>query len=126
MKHIKLLLAAGALLLGVAVAVPATAVLAATPTSTVCETLGSNSDCSDTPDGSVSINSAITTVITLLSFIVGIVAVIMVITAGFKYVTAGGDSNKITSAKNTLIYAIIGVAIAVLAQVIVHFVLEKL
>jgi len=126
MKRIKLLFAAGVALLAIGVAVPATPVLAANPGSTVCETLGSNADCTDTPDDSVSINSVISTLITILSFIVGLVAVIMIIVAGFKYTTAGGDSNKITSAKNTLIYALIGVAIAALAQVLVRFVLNKL
>ena len=46
----------------------------------------------------------------------------MIIISGFKYVTAGGDSAKVGSAKNTLIYALVGLVIAALAQFIVHFV----
>ena len=60
--------------------------------------------------------------INVLSLIVGIAAVIVIILSGFKYITSAGDSAKITSAKNTLIYALIGLAIAVLAQFLVNFV----
>lgn len=63
-------------------------------------------------------------VVNLFSIIVGIVSVIMIIYAGFRYVTSGGESNSISSAKNTLIYAIIGLVIVVLAQLIVHYVLN--
>jgi hypothetical protein len=63
-------------------------------------------------------------VVSILSYIIGIAAVVMVILAGFKYTTAAGDSNRISSAKNTLVYALVGLAIAALAQVLVHFVLS--
>jgi len=79
-----------------------------------------NSDCSGAKG-----QSAINATVTILSFIVGFVAVIMVIVSGFKYITSGGDSGKVASAKNTLIYALIGAAIAVLAQFLVHFVINK-
>ena len=48
---------------------------------------------------------------------------IMIIIGGFKYVTSGGDTNSIASAKNTIIYAIIGIVLAALGQILVHFVL---
>lgn len=60
----------------------------------------------------------------LISYFAGVAAVIMVIVAGFKYITSGGDSAKVTSAKNTLIYALIGIAVAVLAQFIIQFVIS--
>jgi uncharacterized membrane protein len=63
-------------------------------------------------------------VVNIFSIIVGIVSVIMIIYAGFKYVTSGGESNSVSSAKNTLIYAIIGIIVVVLAQLIVHYVLN--
>ena len=49
----------------------------------------------------------------------------MVIVSGLKYITASGDSSSISSAKNTLIYALVGLAIAALAQIMVHFVLTS-
>lgn len=61
------------------------------------------------------------TVVTILSIVVGIVAVFMVVLAGFKYITSAGDSNKTASAKATLVYAIIGLVVVALAQIIVHF-----
>ena len=64
-------------------------------------------------------------IINILSIIIGVIAVIMIIFGGFRYMTSGGDSTKVTSAKNTLLYAIIGLIIVDLAQVIVRFVLNQ-
>lgn len=71
------------------------------------------------------VNALIANVTNILSLIVGIVAVIMIIVSGFKYVTSGGDSARVSSAKTTIIYAIIGLIIVVLAQIIVRFVIGK-
>jgi hypothetical protein len=49
----------------------------------------------------------------------------MIIYGGFRYITSGGDSGRVGNAKNTLIYAIIGLVIVALAQLIVHFVLNQ-
>ena len=74
-------------------------------------------------------NSAISkdakNLVTLFSVIVGAVSVIMIIYGGFRYITSGGDSGRVGNAKNTLIYAIIGLIIVALAQLIVHFVLNQ-
>jgi hypothetical protein len=77
------------------------------------------SDCSDK-----GVSSFISAVINILSYIVGVAAIIMIILSGMKYITSSGDAAKITSAKNTLIYALIGLIIAALAQLLVHFVLN--
>jgi DNA invertase Pin-like site-specific DNA recombinase len=71
------------------------------------------------------VNKVIKTVINVFSTVIGVVAVIMIMVAGFKYVTSSGDSSKTASAKNTLIYALIGLLIVVLAQTIVKTVLSK-
>ncbi len=63
-------------------------------------------------------------VVNIMSIVVGLISVIMLLVAGIKFVTAGGDSNSVQSARNTLIYALIGVFIAVLAQVLVRTVLN--
>lgn len=70
-------------------------------------------------------NDLVAQIVNIFSVLVGIVAVIMIIYGGFRYVTSGGDSGRITGAKNTLLYAIIGLVIVALAQVIVKFVLAK-
>jgi hypothetical protein len=77
----------------------------------------SGSNCDD-----AGVEGAISAVIRILSLIAGIAAIIMVVYAGLKYITSGGDASKIGTAKNTLIYALVGVAIAALAQFLVHFV----
>ncbi len=59
-------------------------------------------------------------------YIVGIIAVIMLIIGGIKYVLSGGDSKKVTDAKNTVLYAIIGLIISFLAFAIVNFVISAL
>ena len=59
-------------------------------------------------------------------YVVGILAVVMVIIGGVKYTTSGGDSAAVTSAKNTILYGIIGLVIAILAYAIVNFVIGKL
>ena len=64
----------------------------------------------------------ITTIVDILSVIVGAVAVIMIIIGGFRYVISGGDSNGVSGAKNTIMYAIIGLVVVLFAQVIVAFV----
>lgn len=62
----------------------------------------------------------------VILYIVGIIAVIMLITGGIKYVVSGGDAKKVTDAKNTILYAIIGLVICVLAFAIVNFVITAL
>ena len=59
-------------------------------------------------------------------YIVGIIAVIMLIVGGIRYVVSGGDSKKVTDAKNTVLYAIIGLVICFLAFAIVNFVISAL
>ena len=58
--------------------------------------------------------------------IVGFFSVVMLIWGGLRYITSGGDSKKITDAKNTILYAIIGLIIAVLSFAIINFVLQAL
>ena len=62
----------------------------------------------------------------VILYIVGIVAVIMLIIGGIKYVISGGDAKKVTDAKNTVLYAIIGLVVAFLAFAIVNFVVSAL
>jgi hypothetical protein len=71
------------------------------------------------------LTGTIKTAINVLSVVVGIVAVIMIIIGGFRYITSGGKQESVTAAKNTLLYAVIGLVIVALAQVIVRFVLTK-
>jgi len=71
------------------------------------------------------VNNILTQVINIFSLVVGVISVIMIIVGGLKYITSGGDSGNVTGAKNTILYAIIGLVVVALAQVIVKFVLAK-
>jgi hypothetical protein len=92
----------------------------------VCEGVGlaSGSGC-DAPAGSPTVDNVLKFGLNTLSVVVGIVAVIMIMVSGIRFVTSGGDAQKVASAKNGLLYAVIGLAVAALAQIIVQFVLKK-
>lgn len=62
----------------------------------------------------------------ILLFIVGAVAVVMLIFGGIRYVVSGGDQNSVTAAKNTILYAIIGVIVAMLAYAAVSFITDAI
>lgn len=83
------------------------------------------SGCSSPAGSSDDISNVIRTVINIFSAVVGSVSVIMIIVGGFKYITSGGDSNNVSGAKNTIMYAIVGLVIVAFAQIIVQFVLER-
>lgn len=67
-----------------------------------------------------------TTIVNIALFIIGALAVLMLIIGGIRYTISGGDTAAVTAAKNTILYAIIGIVIAILAYAIVNFVLVNL
>lgn len=81
--------------------------------------------CAVEGDPGTRLTGLIKTIINIISVVVGVVAVIMIVIGGLKYITSGGDSSNVSSAKNTILYAIIGLVIVALAQFIVRFVLER-
>lgn len=100
--------------------------------SQVASAVGIYDACSTDPNNIVCANSSesvdpvIKTVIRYLLIISGIVSVVMVIIGGLKYSTSNGDSSKLSSAKNTILYAIIGVIISALAYGIVDYVFRSI
>ena len=63
--------------------------------------------------------------VNIFLFAVGALSVIMLIWGGIRYTTSAGDSNKVTAAKNTVLYAIVGLVIAILAYAIVNMGIGK-
>lgn len=57
----------------------------------------------------------------VLLFIIGAISVIMLIVGGIRYVVSGGDQGAVTAAKNTILYAIVGIIVAILAYAVVNF-----
>jgi hypothetical protein len=76
-----------------------------------------------TPTALFGSSGIITTITNTLLFIAGALAVIMIIVGGLRYVTSGGNSSNVTAAKNTVLYAIVGLIVAFLAFAAVNFVL---
>lgn len=71
-------------------------------------------------------NGVITRVVRIISLVVGVAAVFMIIVGGIRYITSSGDPNNTNGAKNTILYAIVGLLVAVFAQAIIIFVINKL
>jgi hypothetical protein len=84
----------------------------------------SSGDCSS-GDSTAKFNNLVHSVINVLSAIVGVVAVVMIIVGGLRYITSGGNDTSVSGAKNTILYAVVGLVIVALAQIIVRFVLTK-
>lgn len=70
--------------------------------------------------------SIFNTVTNILLFLIGAISVVMLIIGGIRYVVSGGDQGAVTSAKNTILYAIIGIVVAFLAFAAVRFVTDQL
>ena len=75
--------------------------------------------------GQEKVSNTLASVINILSLVVGIVAVIMLIIGGIRFTTSGGDGSSTSAARNTIIYALVGLTVAALAQFIVKFVLGR-
>ena len=127
------LFAAPVLMLGLAFALPAAPALAEPAT---CDNIdvstggvATGADCaqpSTAPENLFGANSVFRTVTNILLFIIGAIAVIMLIIGGVRYVVSSGDQNAVTGAKNTILYAIIGIIVAFLAYAAVNFVSDQL
>ena len=84
---------------------------------------GASSARGDEQPGVLFGNSGVFSEITnVLLFVIGAVAVIMIVIGGLRYVISGGDAKQVDAAKNTILYAIIGIIVAILAYAIINFV----
>ncbi len=90
--------------------------------------IAGGADCGNadsTPDELTGGEGIFTQIVNVMLFIIGAVAVIMLIIGGIRYTTSNGDANQVTAAKNTILYAIIGIIVAILAYAIVNFVVTS-
>lgn len=71
---------------------------------------------------SVTLGDRLKTIVNIMLYILGAIAVIMIVIGGIRYTTSNGDSSSITSAKNTILYAVVGLIIAIMAYAIVNFI----
>ncbi len=71
-------------------------------------------------------SSSLAGILNTVYLVAGMIAVLIIVIAGFFYVTANGDANQVTKAKNTILYAIIGLAVVMFAFVITQFVISRI
>ena len=83
------------------------------------------SSCADATGSEAKFGTTLKAVLNILSIVAGVIAVIMIIIAGIRFVTSQGDGNSAASARNTLIYAVVGVVIIAVAQFIVFVVVGR-
>lgn len=126
LTSLKTLLAVPVLAFAFAAVVPTTATYA-TNTDCVDNTLGINNgvNCAKGDDQQSDLfgsNGVFKKVTDVLLFIIGAVAVIMLVIGGIRYTVSGGDQAAVTGAKNTILYAIVGIIVAILAYAVIGFV----
>jgi hypothetical protein len=71
------------------------------------------------------VETRIKTIVNMILYILGAIAVIMIVIGGVRYTTSGGDAGGVSGAKNTILYAVVGLVIAIMAYAIVNFVLDS-
>lgn len=94
------------------------------PLVKACQDNPSSSLC-QSPADPVGPNNIFIKAAQVVVYLTGILAVIMIIIGGFAYVTSSGDPHKLNGAKNTILYALIGVAVAISAQLIINVVMNR-
>ena len=120
MKYVKELVFAGLLALG-AIALP---VLVPVEAAAQADELLQGADATGQEGGST-VEEGITGVVNVLLFLLGAVAVIAIIIGGVLYAVSAGDSSKAKTAKDTILYAVIGLIVAILAYAIVNFIVTN-
>lgn len=70
--------------------------------------------------------TAIHTILEVVSGIIGALALLMIVVSGLRYITSAGDPQKASSAKNGIIYALVGLIIAIMAEAIIAFVINRI
>lgn len=127
MKKITLLLTSLAIVLGVgAVSLSPATALAYNPLDPGCAADANNPICKNRGNANNQTSKLVQNIINTLLYALGIICVIMIIIGGIRYTLSDGDSSKITNAKNTVLYAVVGLVVALLAFGIVNFVINRI
>lgn len=100
-----------------------TPVYAAGSKDQVLQGVGDTGGCDTKDCADNKVDNLLAVIVNILSYIIGAVAVIMIMVGGLKYITSNGDSGGVAGAKTTIVYALVGLAVAVLAQFLVRLVL---
>ena len=102
-------------------------VIAQSPQDTVCNQVSSlDNSCKTKDDKLFGANGLIPRIINIATFIAGSVAVIIIVIAGLMYVLSGGNPENTRRAKDAIIYAVIGLVVAIAARIIVYFIIGRI
>lgn len=123
MKKFKMMILSALAVLTVGLAVSPVALAASCTTAAQCVKDGVNAP--GPTGGPTDVNTVFKSVTNILLFVLGAIAVIMIIIGGIKYVLSQGDQSALTSAKNTILYSVIGLIVALVAYGIVNFVVDN-
>ncbi len=95
--------------------------------ATAGSNVSSSAFCKDTQTTNpiIGTNGVLNDVINIITAIAGFVAVIMIIVAGLQMITSSGKPEKISSARNTIIYASVGLIVIALARIIIGFIISR-
>lgn len=132
MKKIRLLLASLLMFAGMSAPMLAPVAVHADSLSSVREgvkaTCNETTGCDDTTESGAKnqLGVVLQKIINFISFVVGIIAVVMIIIGGLRYIVSGGDSSGVSNAKNSILFAIVGLVVVLFAQVIVRVVVNSL
>ncbi|AKM80616.1 TPA: hypothetical protein DDX46_00200 [Candidatus Saccharibacteria bacterium] len=121
MKNLKLGLISVMAIVGVAFATPLL-VVSTVGAEGPADAIGEGAKKVGGDNAGMSLEDGIKNVVNVLLFLLGAIAVIMIIIGGIRYATSNGDSGAIKGAKDTILYAVIGLIVAILAYAIVNFV----
>ncbi len=92
-----------------------------------CATSGSSSAiCKATSDKLFGAGGVWNNILNTLIFITGSISVLMVVIGGLRYTLSGGDQGSVNSAKNTILYAVVGLVLSLMGYAIVNFVLSRI
>ncbi len=107
------------------------AVHAVDVTSQACNGISDSAVCKDANDGQTNnplfgSDGVLTKAISIISIVAGVIAVIILIVSGIRFATSQGNAQTVSTVRSTVIYAIVGLVVAVLAQALVQLVLGRL
>lgn len=83
-----------------------------------------NTSCTDDTSGTA-VSGVVKVAIRIFQSIIGIISVFTMLTGGLNYITSGGDSAKTKSARERIIYAVIGLVVVAIAEILVQFALNR-
>ncbi len=122
MKKLQLLIISAFAIIGIGVlpAVVAVPAFAASPADSIKQ----GTDSIGGGESQPTLEQGIKDVVNVLLFVLGAIAVIMIIIGGIRYTTSNGDASSIKGAKDTILYSVVGLVVAILAYAIVNFVID--